>query len=174
MGCQAHWTSVPILFPDGVIDMCYFHVPSQITPQIYLSSRIEGECDECVRCLGINAIVRLVYSSHIPPPDVALFAFPIEDLPTQPLHIVIPLALAFMDDHIKQGHKVLVHCDAGISRSTSIVAAYLCWKQRIPVMEAIRQIQAARPHAQPNLGFLLQIGYFCESNMDEMVAAHQQ
>ncbi|GLI71159.1 hypothetical protein VaNZ11_016261 [Volvox africanus] len=52
---------------------------------------------------------------------------------------------------------VLVHCMAGMSRSASVVVAYLMWDGHLPYVEAFKQVKAARPCIYPNLGFLLQL-----------------
>jgi protein-tyrosine phosphatase len=52
---------------------------------------------------------------------------------------------------------VLVHCWAGVSRSCALVAAYLIRAQRLPVEAALARVRAARPLANPNLGFRLQL-----------------
>ncbi|GIL80227.1 hypothetical protein Vretimale_17425 [Volvox reticuliferus] len=52
---------------------------------------------------------------------------------------------------------VLVHCMAGMSRSASVVVAYLMWGDHLPYVEAFKQVKAARPCIYPNLGFLLQL-----------------
>jgi len=48
---------------------------------------------------------------------------------------------------------VLVHCVAGMSRSTSCVAAYLVLHRGLSLADAMTAIRAARPAAQPNAGF---------------------
>ena len=45
---------------------------------------------------------------------------------------------------------VLVHCLAGISRSTAAALVVLCAKQPGREIQAARQLRAAAPHAQPN------------------------
>ena len=50
----------------------------------------------------------------------------VEDLPTADLEPHFPTACDFIHACVKQNGKVLVHCNMGISRSASIVIAYLC------------------------------------------------
>lgn len=52
---------------------------------------------------------------------------------------------------------VLVHCQAGCSRSVAIVAAYLMHTRRISASTAVSMIQRRRTHAEPNRGFLAQL-----------------
>lgn len=45
---------------------------------------------------------------------------------------------------------VLVHCQAGISRSATVVATYLAWVNKSSFEEAVRMIQVVRPQVLPN------------------------
>ncbi|WFC97488.1 hypothetical protein MYAM1_000202 [Malassezia yamatoensis] len=52
---------------------------------------------------------------------------------------------------------VLVHCQAGCSRSVTIVAAYLMWSRDLRVEQALHVIRRQRPIAEPNDGFKKQL-----------------
>jgi len=52
---------------------------------------------------------------------------------------------------------VLVHCYAGQSRSSTLLAAYLVAERGMELGEALHKIQEARPSVCPNLGFILQL-----------------
>uniref|UniRef100_A0A915PGN5 protein-tyrosine-phosphatase n=1 Tax=Setaria digitata TaxID=48799 RepID=A0A915PGN5_9BILA len=56
--------------------------------------------------------------------------------------------------------RALVHCEAGISRSVFIVAAYLMQKFQWSAAKAVEYIQTIRPIAQPNDGFIRQLRIF--------------
>ena len=58
---------------------------------------------------------------------------------------------------VKSADKVLVHCSAGISRSVTIVIAYLVREKNMDVDEALDFIQTKRPRANPNNGFMSQL-----------------
>ncbi|KIJ36307.1 hypothetical protein M422DRAFT_212249 [Sphaerobolus stellatus SS14] len=71
-----------------------------------------------------------------------------------------PACNQWIDAEIKKGRGVLVHCQAGMSRSATIVAAYLMHKQRIDVQTAVEMIRKVRPSIQPNPGFMAQLEVF--------------
>lgn len=52
---------------------------------------------------------------------------------------------------------VLVHCNAGVSRCSSVVIGYLMLREKLPFQEAFSLVQAARPSARPNPGFHRQL-----------------
>jgi protein-tyrosine phosphatase len=49
--------------------------------------------------------------------------------------------------------RVLVHCGAGVSRSVSIVIAYLIYNYNMPYSESIMYVKGKRNVANPNVGF---------------------
>ncbi|KAL4257524.1 Protein-tyrosine phosphatase-like protein [Pleurotus pulmonarius] len=53
--------------------------------------------------------------------------------------------------------KILVHCSAGISRSPTIVAAYLMKRKGMSLKDALGCIVHVRPQISPNAGFLRQL-----------------
>jgi len=57
-------------------------------------------------------------------------------------------ACAFIAEHITKGC-VLVHCGAGLSRSVSVVAAYLCRYAGMSLSEAVNYIKDKRQGACP-------------------------
>ncbi|KZP33795.1 phosphatases II, partial [Athelia psychrophila] len=76
---------------------------------------------------------------------------------------VLPLfmpAIAFIQTELDRGRGVLVHCQAGMSRSATIVAAYLMYTQKLGPEDALELIRKARPTIQPNAGFLQQLEVF--------------
>jgi len=58
----------------------------------------------------------------------------------------------FIDEGNRQG-KILVHCGAGISRSVSLVLAYMINNMKIPFSEAVYLLKSKRKVANPNPGF---------------------
>ncbi|XP_056098284.1 dual specificity protein phosphatase 13-like [Rhinichthys klamathensis goyatoka] len=64
-------------------------------------------------------------------------------------------------DYIKEvlgspGERVLVHCAVGVSRSASLVLAYLMIHQRLSLLDAIKTVKQHR-WIFPNRGFLKQL-----------------
>ena len=63
----------------------------------------------------------------------------------------------FIDDAIKNGGNVLVHCHAGVSRSSTILIAYIMKSQKMKLDKVIDLLREKRHKVSPNVGFLLQL-----------------
>lgn len=61
---------------------------------------------------------------------------------------------AFIDEARDENGVVLVHCYQGVSRSVSVVIAYLMLCNDITFGEAYAQVRAKRAVAAPNNGFI--------------------
>ena len=60
---------------------------------------------------------------------------------------------AFLAEQLKSTN-VLVHCHQGVSRSATVIIAYLMHKNRWTVEEALKYAKAKRDIVNPNVGFL--------------------
>ena len=66
----------------------------------------------------------------------------------------------FIDECLKNGGSVYVHCGAGISRSATVVCAYLISALKMSTKQAVSLCQQARPFIKPNEGFMAQLKIF--------------
>lgn len=73
----------------------------------------------------------------------------------------------FIHNALDSGHSVLIHCAGGVSRSTTILVAYLIQHERMTLQEAFQLVKEARPVMAPNAGFVQQL-------IDLEVAIHQR
>lgn len=76
------------------------------------------------------------------------------------LFLFLPILLALTDSVKQSGGRVLVHCQAGISRSATICLAYLMHTQRVKLDEAFDFIKQRRQVISPNLAFMGQLLQF--------------
>jgi len=72
----------------------------------------------------------------------------------------------FIDKAIEQGHQVLIHCHAGVSRSATIAAMYLMRKYSLTREQALERLISKRSYwtVLPNDGFLRQLDLFHQMN----------
>ena len=63
----------------------------------------------------------------------------------------------FIRDCLDSGGRCLVHCFAGMSRSVTVVSAYLMREHRMGAIGALKLVSRKRTQARPNAGFILQL-----------------
>lgn len=63
----------------------------------------------------------------------------------------------FIDDAVSNNGRIFVHCRAGISRSVTLVVAYLMIRKDMTAADALRTVKLVRDIARPNDGFLIQL-----------------
>jgi protein-tyrosine phosphatase len=66
----------------------------------------------------------------------------------------------FIKDTLDRNEKVLVHCKRGVSRSVTMVLAYLISEKNMSVTEAMLRVKSKRQIALPNSGFLKQLMHY--------------
>eukprot|EP00042_Codosiga_hollandica_P037269 m.291546 g.291546 ORF g.291546 m.291546 type:complete len:90 (-) comp55099_c0_seq3:50-319(-) len=79
------------------------------------------------------------------------------DHPDFAISDALDLCLPFIEEAVTARSAVLVHCNAGVSRSVTVVLAYLMRKQGFALDDALALVKDKRPCAQPNSGFLAQL-----------------
>uniref|UniRef100_A0A915DV93 protein-tyrosine-phosphatase n=1 Tax=Ditylenchus dipsaci TaxID=166011 RepID=A0A915DV93_9BILA len=68
--------------------------------------------------------------------------------------------LRYIASSVREGNNVLVHCEVGVSRSVTVVAAYVMRHFEWSAEKALMFIQKARPIACPNQSFIQQLSIF--------------
>ncbi|KRG07666.1 dual specificity protein phosphatase 19 [Drosophila mojavensis] len=95
------------------------------------------------------------------PPTVKCKHLPCLDMPeTNILQYVLPVAIDFIEEARAAKGCVLVHCNAGVSRSASVVIGYLMNRRDMRFEEAYNLVKSWRPCIQPNAGFMQQLKKF--------------
>lgn len=81
----------------------------------------------------------------------------LDDHSEEDISRALPQSFEYIHRSISQGGKVLVHCYAGISRSSSMVIYYLMRKYKMPFEKAYVHVKNLRPIINPNPGFQTQL-----------------
>lgn len=108
--------------------------------------------------LGITHLVSVCpeYASRGP----NHLSIPVQDSEYEDLLLHLPKACRFIQAALDQGGKVLVHCVMGISRSATVISAYLMMSRGMSVPQAVSFVKKRRPQVQPNYGFIKQLHAF--------------
>lgn len=89
------------------------------------------------------------------------------DMPDEPIldNAILETAVLYINEGVEKEENVGVHCLAAVSRSVSICAAYLMYKNQWPVEKALKMIESVRKTIGPNAGFLAQLKIWERSGM---------
>jgi hypothetical protein len=94
---------------------------------------------------------------------IAVQHVPLDDHVGQPLLPTIDGALQYLHSCVASGQPILVNCQMGVSRSTSVVMAYLIQYHGMSYEEAYGVVVAGRPMAYPNPSFDQQLRHLAMS-----------
>ncbi|KAM6319423.1 dual specificity protein phosphatase 15 [Podargus strigoides] len=133
---------------------------SQILPGLYLGNFIDAKDLEQ---LSRNKITHIVSIHESPQPllqDITYLRIPLPDTPEANIKRHFKECISFIHQCRLHGGNCLVHCLAGISRSTTVVVAYVMAVTELSCQEVLEAIRTVRPVANPNPGFRQQLAEF--------------
>ncbi|KAJ7611747.1 protein-tyrosine phosphatase-like protein [Roridomyces roridus] len=126
--------------------------------QVYLSNLSAARCEGTKKDLGITHVLSVC--PDYPSTGPNHLCIPVDDSEYADLLYHLAGACRFIEEALKEGGRVLIHCVMGISRSTTVLAAYLMKTRSLSTSAATSFIRARRPCVQPNYGFLKQLETF--------------
>ena len=141
--------------------------PSQIFPWLYLGS-YRNACDkEELKQLNITYILNCAIEcyNHFPK-EINYCHLKLNDLPNFRILPHLNKAVSFIEEAHSKGANILVHCQMGISRSTSCVIAYFIKVLGYNVMNALQFIKKKRKQVMPNFGFIDQLVQYEKNNLN--------
>ncbi|XP_063309351.1 dual specificity protein phosphatase 4 [Pelobates fuscus] len=135
--------------------------PVEILPFLYLGSAYHAARRDMLDALGITALLNV--SSDCPNHFEGHFQYkciPVEDNHKADISSWFIEAIDYIDSIKDNNGRVLVHCQAGISRSATICLAYLMMKKRVRLEEAFEFVKQRRSIISPNFSFMGQLLQF--------------
>ncbi|KAK4760481.1 hypothetical protein SAY87_005374 [Trapa incisa] len=132
---------------------------SKIAEHIYLGSDAVAKNREILRQNGITHVLNCVgfVSPEYFKEDLVYKTLWLQDSPSEDITSILYDVFDYFEDVREQGGRVLVHCCQGVSRSTSLVIAYLMWREVQSFEDAFQHVKAARGVTNPNMGFACQL-----------------
>ncbi|KAJ7184546.1 protein-tyrosine phosphatase-like protein [Mycena filopes] len=130
--------------------------------QVFLGNLAAFESAATKKELGITHIISVCPVPVSATEENNHLVIPVADSEYADLLIHLPDACRFIEDALANGGRVLIHCVMGVSRSTTVLAAYLMKTRSWTTSAAISFIQQFRPRVQPNYGFVKQLDAFLE------------
>lgn len=143
---------------------------SQITSSIYLSGfRGASNLDE-LKKRNIKYIVNCTKSVSnyfekkdcgcglsnkltLPNDDIQYLRVSIDDMVNENISNYFDSTYEFIEKSVRENKGILVHCHAGISRSSTILIAYFMRKNKWTYKEAYDFVKSKRSIIDPNIGF---------------------
>ena len=86
--------------------------------------------------------------------NINFLHIPIYDSSTENITNYFEQSINFINENISQKKNILVHCQMGISRSATILIAYLIRERKMSHSDAFMYIKERRGQVEPNIGFL--------------------
>uniref|UniRef100_A0A3Q3EBS1 Dual specificity phosphatase 19b n=1 Tax=Labrus bergylta TaxID=56723 RepID=A0A3Q3EBS1_9LABR len=106
----------------------------------------------------VSHVLNVAYGVNNLFPDQFVYkTLEILDLPDTDITTYLGECSSFIDQAREQDGVVLVHCNAGVSRASSIVIGYLMLREGLKFDDAYGQVKLARPSICPNPGFYRQL-----------------
>jgi len=129
-------------------------LPDKITNNIWLGAMIAGNNKHYLKSQGITHVLS-VLNDYQPtyPEDFKYKIISIEDVPGSNIKDYFNEAIEFINSAVESNGRVFVHCAAGISRSSTIVIAYMMKTEQLTFKKAFKLVQSRRPVIAPNYGF---------------------
>jgi len=141
--------------------------PSLIVPRLYLSNYATARSSDQLKSNGITHVVTIMdFDPEIPEciPASNKLLIELADYFSSDILTHLSTTTAFISAALAENksNKVLVHCMMGISRSATVVCAYLIATTDMVPTEAIAFAQSKRHIVCPNLGFRQQLESYAE------------
>ena len=130
-----------------------------IEGKLYWGNEILAKDEEELKQMGINAILNLIHYKnpedeiHYKSKDITLVHLSIKDLPTNTIHWCEE-GSKFIEEQLKLGKIVYVHCIYGISRSSTQIMHYLITRQHYTLKKAFFYLRKTRHIVCPTYGFM--------------------
>ncbi|CAK9861192.1 unnamed protein product, partial [Sphagnum jensenii] len=132
---------------------------SRVAEHIYLRSDSVARNRETLRESGITHVLNCV--GFVCPEyfrdDLSYKTLWLQDSPSEDITSILYDVFDYFEEVREQSGRVFVHCCQGVSRSTSLVIAYLMWRDGRSFEDAFQDVKAARGVTNPNMGFACQL-----------------
>jgi protein-tyrosine phosphatase len=139
---------------EAAVDSKLYRIISNL--ELYLGSQDAAASVETLKEYGITHVLNVATGIEYEKlPTVSYHNVPILDVPEADILPILIESNRIIDSAIQSGAKVLVHCNAGVSRSASVVISYLIRALKLRYEEAFALVKSAKPDINPNEGFII-------------------
>lgn len=140
---------------------------NKVLPDLYLGNIKDARDREMLAQRNITHILSIHDTAAPILEDMTYLCISAADHSKQNLMQYFRDSIMFIHESRLKGEGCLVHCVAGVSRSVTLVVAYIMTATGRGWVESLAAVRAARPCAGPNLGFLRQLDEFENTELTE-------
>lgn len=124
---------------------------------IYISDLRAASNDHLLRTYGITHIVNASSEENVFPGRYTYLRILVNDSVDASIDCFFEAVCDFIDRYSAHDTRFLIHCNAGISRSSTLVLAYMIHRCHIRLPEALGILRRKHAIARPNPGFINQL-----------------
>lgn len=140
---------------------------SKVLPDLYLGNIKDARDRELLAQHNITHILSIHDTAAPVLEGMTYLCISASDHSKQNLIQYFKDSIAFIHECRLKGEGCLVHCMAGVSRSVTLVVAYIMTVTGRGWVESLAAVRSVRPCAGPNLGFLRQLEEFENTELTE-------
>ena len=133
------------------------HHPVEILPHLFLGDIKIARSRESLANAGITRILNVSRLENCFQSELTYKQIAVDDAPNVNLSEHFPSAFRFIESARVNEERVLVHCQAGMSRSVTVIIAYLMFHMSLSLERAYDFVKARKPNIEPNFSFMGQL-----------------
>ncbi|RIA98478.1 protein-tyrosine phosphatase-like protein [Glomus cerebriforme] len=130
---------------------------SEIFPRVYLGTQMAASDKAWLEDHQITHILTISDFQPNYPESYTCKRISIKDHITQNIITHFDTSYKFIQSALQEEGNILVHCQAGISRSPSVIIAYIMKSHKVSYDDAFNLVHSKRPAISPNSGFQQQL-----------------
>ena len=135
--------------------------PAEILKYLYIGSEEHASNESQLKENKIDSVLNVAKGcKNYFEGELTYYNLPVLDNCEEDISQIFEKAFEIIENVRLNGGKVLVHCNAGISRSATICIAYLMKTEGISMGEALKMVKDKRKCVAPNFGFMLKLMKF--------------
>ncbi|GAA5843368.1 hypothetical protein JCM11251_002461 [Rhodosporidiobolus azoricus] len=140
----------------------------EVIPQLWIGDYQAAQDLNMLEEKGVSCVVSAMRQEYDAHAGIELHRVAVDDDDRTNIAEHFERTAEFIHAAMERDQGVLVHCQAGVSRSTTLVAAYLMIKHGLNVEQAVEKIRCARAQVEPSDFFMMQLELFerCDCEWD--------
>ena len=144
---------------------------TQINQHLFLGDKNDASNIEALHSHNIKHIVNMANDCEIEldDDDITVVKYGVNDDPDENITEATANATQYISDCIGKKENVMVVCRVGVSRSASVVIAFLIQYENMAYQDAFDVVKSKRPIISPNFGFCNFLRQISEERKNKLI-----